>query len=50
MLLSNAIIVDFDGFLVEHSFPEIGKLKEGAREFLEGLRADGRFLIPPEEL
>jgi len=45
MLLSNAIVVDFDGFLVEHSFPEIGTLKEGAQEFLEGLRSDGYKII-----
>lgn len=45
MLLSNAIVIDFDGFLVEHSFPEIGQLKEGDREFLEGLRADGYKII-----
>lgn len=45
MILSNAIVVDFDGFIVEHSFPEIGELRDGAREFLCNLRDAGYKII-----
>jgi len=39
------IAVDFDGTIVEHEYPEIGKLKEGAIEMLKSLQEQGHELI-----
>lgn len=39
------IAIDFDGTIVEHRFPEIGKEKEGAIESLKKLKELGHRLI-----
>ncbi len=39
------IAVDFDGTIVEHRYPEIGKEKAFAIETLKDLQADGHRLI-----
>jgi hypothetical protein len=39
------IAVDFDGTIVEHAFPEIGKPQPGAFETMRALQAAGHKLI-----
>lgn len=39
------IAVDFDGTIVEHEFPDIGPLKEGAVEALKALKKAGHQII-----
>jgi len=39
------IAVDFDGTLVENRYPEIGALKDGAKEIMRRLYADGHYII-----
>jgi len=39
------IAVDFDGTIVEHRFPEIGKKIPNAFKVLKKLKADGHILI-----
>ncbi len=39
------IAVDFDGTIVEHDFPEIGRLREGAVEVLQKLASEGHRTI-----
>ncbi len=39
------ISVDFDGTIVDHSFPEIGEFLEGALETLKDLQEAGHILI-----
>ena len=39
------IAVDFDGTIVEHQFPEIGKMVHGAYEALTKLRENGHTLV-----
>lgn len=39
------VVVDFDGTIVEHAFPEIGKLKHGVVEALTELRKHFKVVI-----
>jgi len=39
------IAIDFDGTIVEHKFPEIGKLKPFAKEIINKLVEDGNYII-----
>ncbi|NJM14000.1 MAG: hypothetical protein HC896_00200 [Bacteroidales bacterium] len=39
------IAIDFDGTIVEHAFPEIGKPIEGAFEVMKKLQMNGHQLI-----
>lgn len=39
------IAVDFDGTIVKHDFPDIGKLKPGAKEALQNLHSKGIKII-----
>ena len=39
------LAIDFDGTIVEDSYPAIGALKPGAKEALQQLRKDGYTLI-----
>lgn len=39
------IAIDFDGTVVDHEFPRIGKLKPGAREALQAFRKAGHKII-----
>lgn len=46
MAYQKTICIDFDGTIVDHEFPWIGKLKPGVREALQLFRALGyRILI-----
>lgn len=39
------IAVDFDGTIVEHKYPKIGKLRENAIEVLKKLQKEGHYII-----
>lgn len=39
------IVIDFDGTIVENQYPEIGKLKENAREIIRLLKMKGHSII-----
>jgi hydroxymethylpyrimidine pyrophosphatase-like HAD family hydrolase len=39
------IAIDFDGTIVEHDFPRIGKLREGARDAICNLYFGGHIII-----
>lgn len=39
------IVVDFDGTIVEHAYPSIGKLKPGVRDALSLLKAEFHIVI-----
>ena len=39
------IAIDFDGTIVEHAFPLIGPLREGAKEVINKLYEDGYQII-----
>jgi haloacid dehalogenase-like hydrolase len=39
------IVVDFDGTIVEHEFPEIGSLKTGVIEALSAFRREGHEIV-----
>lgn len=39
------IAIDFDGTIVEHEFPKIGPLKEGAKEAINQLYDEGHKII-----
>ena len=39
------IAVDFDGTVVQHHYPKIGPLKEGAKEALQGFKKAGHKII-----
>jgi hypothetical protein len=39
------IAIDFDGTIVEHEFPAIGKIKEGAKEVINRLYEDYTIVI-----
>ena len=39
------LAIDFDGTIVEHDYPNIGKLKEGAIEYINKLHEDGFYII-----
>lgn len=39
------IAIDFDGTIVADHYPNIGPLRPGAREAINGLAADGHYLI-----
>ena len=39
------IAVDFDGTIVEHEFPEIGPLKEGAAKALRAIKKAGHRIV-----
>jgi|YelNatPaOPRAMG01_1025707.scaffolds.fasta_scaffold06430_4 ribonucleotide monophosphatase NagD (HAD superfamily) len=41
----NVIAIDFDGTIVEDKYPEIGELKDGARETINALSHEGYFII-----
>ena len=45
MSYQKTVAVDFDGTLCDHEFPRIGKVKKGAREALETLRALGYRIV-----
>lgn len=44
-IISLRIAVDFDGTIVEHKYPEIGKVKPFAFETLNALQKEGHRLI-----
>jgi hydroxymethylpyrimidine pyrophosphatase-like HAD family hydrolase len=39
------IAIDFDGTIVEDKYPEIGDLKQGAKEYINKLKQDGFWVI-----
>jgi len=39
------IAIDFDGTIVEHQFPRIGKLKLGADKYIRKLKKEGHKII-----
>lgn len=39
------IAIDFDGTIVEHKFPEIGKLRKDAKEVINQLYNEGHYII-----
>lgn len=39
------LAIDFDGTIVEHAYPRMGKLKSGAREAINALYDDGYTII-----
>jgi histidinol phosphatase-like enzyme len=42
-----SLVVDFDGVICEHRFPDVGEPTEGAQEALDTLREAGyRIVIP----
>lgn len=44
-LTGKLILVDFDGTISRHSYPEIGEAMEGAFEVLKKLKAAGAWLV-----
>lgn len=45
MVSKKIIAIDFDGTIVEDRYPEIGRLKPGAKEYILQLKKDGFKLI-----
>ncbi len=43
--MKRTISIDFDGTIVEHDFPRIGKLKEGAKEAITALKEHYTIVI-----
>jgi hydroxymethylpyrimidine pyrophosphatase-like HAD family hydrolase len=39
------VVVDFDGTLCDHAFPDVGKVKPGAKEALTAIRKAGYGII-----
>ena len=39
------IAIDFDGTIVEHEYPKIGKIKEGAKEAIQAFKDRGHHII-----
>ncbi len=39
------LCVDFDGTIVEHEYPDMGELKEGAKEYINKLYDEGYYII-----
>lgn len=39
------LAIDFDGTIVEHDYPNIGKLRKGAIEYINKLHEDGFYII-----
>lgn len=45
MIKGKVIAIDFDGTIVDHEFPKIGKLKEHAKEVINKIAADNYVCI-----
>lgn len=43
--IKGTIAIDFDGTIVEHAYPHIGKLKKDARRVINRLYQDWRIII-----
>lgn len=39
------LAIDFDGTITEEAFPKIGKLRTGAKRWINQLYADGHYII-----
>lgn len=39
------IAIDFDGTIVDNEYPEIGEVKDGAREFINMLKEEGYRVV-----
>jgi predicted mannosyl-3-phosphoglycerate phosphatase (HAD superfamily) len=39
------IAIDFDGTIVEESYPQLGKLRKGAKKYINKLYDDGHIII-----
>ena len=39
------IAIDFDGTIVEEAYPQLGKLRKGAKKYINKLHDDGHIII-----